>query len=171
MKKMKYKKTGFLIFLFILIFLGGFCIVKEESDKTTTSNENLVATKKNGLALYKEGTVKINENTFLVLIADTPDKRALGLSGRENLASGQGMLFVFDELGDYPFWMKDMNFPIDILWINGDYKIVHILENVVPETYPNTFASPEKSLYVLELPTGTVAEKAIKKGDTMIVTK
>jgi len=170
-EKMKAKKTGILIFLFVLIFLGGFFIVKEGSDEAMISNESSVAPKKDASIIYDKASVKINESTFLVLIADTPDKRALGLSGRKDLALGQGMLFVFDEPGDYPFWMKDMNFSIDILWINENYKIVYILENVAPETYPNAFASPEKSLFVLELPMGTVAEKGIKKGDTIVVTK
>jgi uncharacterized protein len=62
---------------------------------------------------------------------------------------------VFDREGYQGFWMKEMNFPIDIVWLNKDKKIVHIEHNVSPDTYPKIFNpnnefNNEKSLYVLE---------------------
>lgn len=61
-------------------------------------------------------TVEVKGQTFKVAIADTDEKRTKGLSGRDNLAQDQGMLFLFDKPGNYPFWMKDMRFPIDIIF-------------------------------------------------------
>ncbi len=66
---------------------------------------------------YDEGIVKIRENTFDVAVADTLVKRDRGLSGREPLLVNQGMYFIFPVALSYGFWMKEMNFPIDIVWI------------------------------------------------------
>src|SRR5512136_601336 len=56
---------------------------------------------------------------FEVEVAQTPGTREKGLSGRTGLVDGQGMLFVFDKPDRYMFWMKDMLFPIDIIYIRG----------------------------------------------------
>lgn len=93
-----------------------------------------------------------------VEIADTPALRAQGLSGRKGLAEGRGMLFVFQYPGRYGFWMKDMLFPIDIVWISGDGTVVHVEREVIPETYsksvPQTFINTPDAKYVLELAVG-----------------
>ncbi len=87
-------------------------------------------------------------------IADTPRTRARGLGGREELVEGEGMLFVFGSPAPYAFWMKDMRFPIDILWLDEAGRVVDIREQVPPESYPAAFTSRAKALYVLELPAG-----------------
>ena len=167
-KGMKYKTAGILTILFIVVLLGIIYAGKGVSDETPTlTNVPILAGDEDSMT-YNEDIIKINENTFSVLIADTPTKRALGLSGREELASGYGMLFVFERSGNYPFWMKDMNFAIDILWINEDNEIIYVLEDIAPETYPTAFTSPEEALYVLEFPIGTVAETGIKLGDKIV---
>lgn len=96
----------------------------------------------------------IGGETINLEIADTSAKQAKGLSGRASLFPDQGMLFVFPEVGFHNFWMKDMNFPIDIIWLDANYKIVSIKGNVAPESYPETFAPSAPALYVLELPAG-----------------
>ena len=52
--------------------------------------------------------------------------------------SGEGMIFVFDFPGNYPFWMQDMNFPLDMVWVERDFNIVGIVKNVSPDTYDAT---------------------------------
>ena len=79
-------------------------------------------------------------------------ERALGLSGRESLEGG--MWFVFPEADYYSFWMKDMKFPIDIIWVSDDFEIVDIKENVSPDSFPETFRPKAKALFVLEVPAG-----------------
>ena len=111
--------------------------------------------------------VCIKDKCFKVETAVTEREWEIGLMDREYLVLDSGMLFVFDKPGDYPFWMKDMNFAIDILWINEHNEIIHVLQYIAPETYPTAFTSPEDALYVLELPMGTVAEVDIKLGDTV----
>jgi len=108
----------------------------------------------------------IDGNTIYVSVAATEASREQGLSGRESLAPDQGMLFIFPTEGAYPFWMKDMRFAIDMIWIANNGTIIYIQGDVVPATYPNTF-QPKSALarYVLELPAGYAIAHNIKVGD------
>jgi len=100
------------------------------------------------------GEVSIEGKTFKVEIADNDIERAKGLSGREFLAQGHGILFIFPQPGVYGFWMKDMNFSIDIVWLDEDLKVVGIEQNVGPETFPQTFYPPVHIKYVVEVNAG-----------------
>jgi len=86
-----------------------------------------------------------------VSVADTEEKRAKGLSGVEKMPDREGKLFVFEKAGRYGFWMKDMFFSLDILWINDNGYITHIEKNVKPDSYPTVYSSPDEAKYVLEL--------------------
>lgn len=79
----------------------------------------------------KTSTVTIKDQTFSVTVAETEEEKQKGLSGLDNLPLDEGKLFVFEKPDTYSFWMKDMKFPIDIIYINGD-KIVSITENAKP---------------------------------------
>jgi uncharacterized protein len=120
-----------------------------------------------GLSAIK---IKIDGNSIYVSIADTEASRELGLGGRESLAEDEGMLFVFPVEGKYPFWMKDMHFAIDMLWIANDGSIIYIQGDVVPATYPQAF-QPTSGLarYVLELPAGYSFAHNIKVGDKVAI--
>lgn len=139
--------------MFILLGLSALVVPKTEKEKVLYTGN------------VSRGTVRIGDAVFRVDVASTKEKRELGLSGRKTLAAGEGMLFVFDTPGRYPFWMKDMNFPLDILWIDEHQTIVHIAPNLVPETYPNAYTTEIDALYVLELPAGTVGTKGISVGE------
>ena len=69
-------------------------------------------------AIQAISIVNIVGKTLQVDLALTDEEKARGLSGRESLDEDEGMLFVFDVPGNYGFWMKDMNFAIDIIWLN-----------------------------------------------------
>lgn len=103
----------------------------------------------------------VGGEAFLVEIADTPQSWTKGLGGRELLATSTGMLFVFNEPDTYSFWMKDMAFPIDIAWIDSDWCIVNIANNVSPDTYPDHFTPSQKALFALEVSAGVLASKNI----------
>ena len=120
----------------------------------------------------KEGKVEINNAVMSVEIADTPEKRSKGLGGRESLASDAGMLFIFPKLDKYPFWMKELNFPLDFVWIRGD-KVIETMQNIQPplpgqsnESLP-IFSTKEDVDKVLEVNAGTVNKLNIKAGDTI----
>ncbi len=110
-------------------------------------------------------TIAIGAERIEVLIADTPEERVLGLSGRKMLEGREGMLFVFPEEGYYAFWMKDMRFSIDILWLSSDGEVVYITERASPESYPARFVSERPARYVLELPAGYVSARGVMLGD------
>jgi len=106
-----------------------------------------------GIFLFGEqpGTMYVASTPVSVTIADETAEHQQGLSGVEELGEFEGMLFVFPEEDYYGMWMRDMLFPIDIIWINNNLKIVHIEENVSPDTYPDTFAPTEPARFVLEV--------------------
>lgn len=113
---------------------------------------------------YKDSLV-IGGKTFFIKIADTDEERALGLSGTKNISNREGLLFVFPTDDVYGFWMKDMNFPIDIVWIDKNMKIVHIEKNLSPESYPKVFTPDAESRYVLEISAGQAEQLKLKIGD------
>lgn len=120
-------------------------------------------------------TIEIAGNAARVAVADTPESRAKGLGGREGLAEGEGMLFIFPADGYYAFWMKDMRFPIDILWLSASDRpsrdgsatatVIYIAPNVSPDTYPRTFGPNAPARYIVELPAGYVGAHGVKVGD------
>lgn len=115
-------------------------------------------------------SVTINKHTFQVELAQTEAQRVLGLSGRKTLGANNGMLFTFPT-SDYPaFWMKNMNFPLDIIFINND-TIVTIKNNIQPapkgalnQNIP-TVTSTAPANKVLELNAGTAKKNGFKVGD------
>lgn len=98
--------------------------------------------------------------TIAVSLAD----RARGLGGRESLAEGEGMLFIFPDDAPHSFWMKDMRFPIDILWLSASGEVVDLRENVPPDSYPTVFRPRIAARYVLELPAGFCATHGVHIG-------
>lgn len=110
----------------------------------------------------------IRNTTIKVEIADTLTSRKQGLSGRTSLGDGRGMLFVYDTPGFYSFWMKDMSFPIDIIWIDESKQIIGITENVSPDTFPETFRPSNPARSVLEVSAGWSDRNFIKTGDLVI---
>jgi len=112
--------------------------------------------------LQPHATVRIGDGVFKTRVANTEETRVQGLSGTSKLGEDRALLLVFDSEGEWPIWMKDMKYPIDIVWLNKDKKVVHIVKNAPPESYPYEKFTPKRSAkYVLELPAGTVDEKSI----------
>ena len=123
--------------------------------------------------VYKKKEIKIGDKSLLVEVVDSLETRNKGLSGRDGLEADQGMLFVFETQDVNPgFWMKDMKFSIDIIWIN-DGKVSQITKEV-PNPTPET---PERSLpiytpqdavdYVLEVSAGFSDKNGISVGDAV----
>ena len=110
----------------------------------------------------------IDDDIFLVTVVQTKESRIKGLSGHISLDKDAGMLFVFEESGIHPFWMKDMDFAIDILWIDQNKRIIHIVSEIAPETFPKAFASQEEALYVLEIADGEAKRRGIHVGDMVV---
>jgi hypothetical protein len=110
-------------------------------------------------------TVEIGGRVIRVSVADTAAARQTGLGGRNSLAPDEGMLFIFPEDGTYGFWMKDLRFAIDILWLASDRTVISMAQNVSPETYPRVFTPEVPARYVLELHAGFAKAYAVDIGD------
>lgn len=114
-----------------------------------------------------EGKVVIGEDIFVhVDIATTPAERSQGLSGRPSLGENEGMLFVFGVPGKYQFWMKDMLFPLDLIWIR-EGEIVDMTVDVPPPGPDGelpVYAPFEAADMVLEVRAGFAAAHGLRVG-------
>lgn len=116
--------------------------------------------------IYQTKKLFINNHPFNIELADTDTLRSRGLSGRNSLSPNSGMLFIFPTAGYYQFWMKEMEFPLDFIWINND-TIVDLTENVPPpdNNYLPTYSSNSAVDKVLEVNAGTIKSLNIVIGD------
>ncbi len=101
--------------------------------------------------IFSPGTpvAHVGEIPITVEIVDSVSERTRGLSGRTEMKTA-GMLFVFDESDYHGIWMKDMYFPIDIIWIDESLTVVGIERGVRPDSYPKTFRPPVPVRYAIE---------------------
>ena len=106
---------------------------------------------------------------FSVDMMSTPEQREQGLMFYASLPEDQGMFFIFEESGRYPFWMKNMKFAIDILWIDENKRIVDIKDHVPAcEAEPCTVYTPKSNArYVLELSAGAAQANGLKVGEEL----
>lgn len=116
----------------------------------------------------RQGAVAGFGNTNIKLeVVTTPEALAKGLSERDSLGEAKGMLFVFPSSGEHCFWMKDMRFPIDILWLDEQKKVVSLKANVQPETYPESFCPSKKARYVIEVNAGQSSRAGVEPGSQL----
>jgi len=101
-------------------------------------------------------------------IADTPERKERGLSGRASLPDGQGLLFPYDQPGLHGFWMPDMHFDIDILWMRAG-RVVHVESDVSHLDARAVYRPREPADLVLELPAGTARRRGFRVGDRVEV--
>jgi len=112
--------------------------------------------------------IKIADVVLKVELAETIASQTLGLSGRKSLGEKEGMLFVFDHPDQYLFWMKDMNFSIDMIWLDENSKIIYIQKDARPESYPEVFGPRRSSSYVLEVVSGFSDKYNLREGDSLV---
>lgn len=144
------KKAIYLFLLFVLFTLFIFALGKKFRDRG-------------------ENYVQIKEKKFAVELTLTEEEKIRGLGGREEICGSCGMLFVFIQSGKYSFWMKNMKFPLDIIWIAGG-KISHIAKNIPPEYHG--IISPDASAdKVLEINGGLAEKFNFKIGDSVLFSK
>lgn len=149
---MSFKKT-----LAFALIVGSVLIIA----LGTTQSQKEAVTLRAGDA---ETILRVGNALIRAEIADTPEKKARGLSGRAALGENEGMLFVFEKPGIYSFWMKDMNFPIDIIWLDEYFRVVDISADAEPSSFPNLFTPSAPAQYALEVP-GGFAQQHITIGE------
>lgn len=135
-----------------LILLAGFIIIKRVAATVISTTYNHVI---------------IGNHYISTILLDTPALRESGLSGRKSLDSDKGALFVYESPDKHSIWMKDMNFAIDVLWLDKNGKVIHIVDDMLPKSYPNSFRPASPALYVLELPSDAISRFDISYGVTV----
>jgi uncharacterized membrane protein (UPF0127 family) len=120
-----------------------------------------------------QATATIKNQTFSLDVAKTPKQKEIGLSEKKSITPNYGMYFPFDKADYYAFWMKNMQFPIDIIFLKED-KIVTIHNNVpVPTdstTTPPLYQPTEPADAVLEITAGLAEKYGFAKGDLITFT-
>ena len=112
---------------------------------------------------FPRGIIKIDGVVLEVQIADTDPRRARGLMFQEQLPFDEGMLLVFDDANKRSIWMLNMQFPLDVIWIDDNSKVVFIEKNIPPcktaletVTCPSYKGGSKDAKYVLEVTAGFV---------------
>ena len=109
-------------------------------------------------------TTTSGEHSLILEEAKSNPEKTKGLMFRDSLAEKHGMIFIFDKEDDYKFWMKNTSISLDLILINSDYKIVDIVQNLIPySTKPTNSNHPYK--YAIELNSGSVEKYRIQIGD------
>ena len=110
----------------------------------------------------------LNKTMLRVEVADDEESRRKGLGGRLGMDENYAMLFVFDNSDRHQMWMKDMNFSVDIIWINERKRVVHVRHNVKPDTEPYEKYSPTvPARYVLEVKAGVAKRAGVTVGSPL----
>ncbi len=115
---------------------------------------------------YRQVNITVNGVELLADIAATSDQKSMGLGVKDTLNDNEAMLFLFKTESKHTFWMKDMKFQIDIIWLDADKEVVHIehsLEPCMPDSCP-TYTPNDDSLYVLETVAGFAQKYNVTEG-------
>jgi uncharacterized membrane protein (UPF0127 family) len=172
---MREKKSGIplLVILLVLVLTGislwlGFLRSDTDPGGPTAPAETIAPTH---TAQRIEGEltfIKSNEpnqvKRIAIEIADTPEKRNRGLMDRRSLPDSTGMLFIFDRAGQQNFWMKNTYIPLDIIFVNGDKRIVKIHKYAAPHSI-DSYPSEKDAQYVVEVNGGFTDQHNIQEGD------
>jgi len=151
-----------------LVIVAGISVNQIRTSPTTSLSAETVSPISPEVDQYAKSTVRVGNKTFSVELALTPETQLLGLGQRDSLAKNSGMLFTFKPAQMITFWMKDMRFSLDMVWI-ADGKIVYISRNlptpkgdIKPENLPIYSANVPVD-YVLEINAG--AAEGLNVGD------
>ncbi|MBI4239800.1 DUF192 domain-containing protein [Candidatus Uhrbacteria bacterium] len=163
----------FIVCLLVLIFGGYFLVQGFLKKAPVPSQQPFVSSQSASIQSVKESTedfvpLAIRDGALLVEVVTTESELARGLSGRPSLPQDRGMLFDLGEERTPSFWMKDMSFPLDIIWINNAFVVTDLAKNVSPASFPNMFSPAQPVRYVLETNAGFVDTFGISIGDRVV---
>jgi uncharacterized membrane protein (UPF0127 family) len=149
----------FLLIAILIVFGRGY------TSSTFLSNGATSEARREGFVPIEIKGLSVNAK-----VVSKASDRKKGLSKQDSLPLNQGMLFVFDSSGLYPFWMKDMKFSIDIIWIDEEKRIVSIAHNAVPEPGVDDedlilYRPSAEAKYVLEINAGLSRVNGLEQGD------
>lgn len=150
MSRLKTKSSTFLIVgIAVMVVAAAIFIIAEKFQPTTT--------------------LRVGDGIFNARIAHTQEARDKGLSDTDKLSAQQALIMAFPSDGMWGIWMKDMNYPIDIVWLDDDKKVIYTVKNAPPESSTKVVYIPiSPARYVIELPAGTVDRMKIRTGYTSV---
>ena len=138
------KKTAIIAVLAVIVLLPVVALVERQH-----TLRQIIITAPNGAVLSAEVVSGIGD-------------RMRGLSNREYLSYNEAMLFVFPDVGMHGIWMKDMRFPIDIIWLDEQQMVITIESNVSPDSYPKVFNPVTPAKYVVEVNAGWAMQNEVE---------
>ena len=145
------------------LYVGGF----DSTAKSDNQQQNMSETMPTNNSGYRQINITVNGVELVADIAETGDQKSKGLGVKDSLKENEAMLFPFSKEGAHAFWMNGMKFPIDIIWLDGDKKVVHIehsLDPCVPNSPCQTYTPRDDSLYVLETVAGFAQKYNVTEG-------
>lgn len=174
---MKAGFSGFAIMLalasLLLLIAFQYVLAAEAASQTNHAHTNLVKALQDALqndTEYLRAKVSLEGFELSAEIPVTGELMSKGLSVKNQLRENESMLFVYEEPLRHTFWMRDMKFPIDIIWLDSNGKIVHIEENLMPcplVLICPSYAPNADSQYVLETIAGFAQRHNISLGTTI----
>lgn len=109
-------------------------------------------------------SLNIGDGIFTAKLANTQSLRDKGLSGVTNLSHDQALILAYPSDGKWPIDMKNMEVPVDIVWLNADRKIIYIVKNASADNVDSVFMPKTDARFVIELPAGSVDNLNIRSG-------
>jgi uncharacterized protein len=149
-----------LLLAILVICFGALVFARNDTAPTSTPSPS-------ASSAYRTTALKVGGQLIDLDIADSPVLQERGLGGRTSLDAGHGMVFPYSGPGQRCFWMKDMTFSIDIIWLDTAKKVGHIEKNLSPDTYPQSYCPDVDAQYVVELQAGASDKLGIVPGDTL----
>lgn len=156
-----------LILISVLLIAMGASSCKDDKKSIKPTEVNF--TKEGELTIHKTST----DSTRVVIdieIADTEYETQTGLMYRNSMENNQGMLFVFDDVSERSFYMKNTKIPLDLIFIDGNKTIVSFQKNAKPFD-ESSLPSNSPAKYVLEVNAGLVDTWKLSVGDSISYTK
>ncbi|MEX0933419.1 MAG: DUF192 domain-containing protein [Candidatus Paceibacterota bacterium] len=159
------KHVGLILFFTSLLLVVGWNVSSNNSNETFATDIE-----------YTDGTLMFKGGEIQVALAETNLERQTGLSRQRTIGENEGLLFIFNESAEQRIWMRDMYFPIDIIWLDDDFEIVDIKKNATPESFRSVrdrevFTPRMPARYVLEARSGFAGTHNLVTGDTFSLTR
>ena len=152
---------GITVIVWISFSGGGKPGAFENRRVSTTTNSNQPPESKQFMYLKTGG------RCVELKIAQSGKQRRIGLSNHKRLAKDSGMIFLYEKAGRYGFWMKDMDFAIDIIWLTEDNRVVGLKREARPESFPKMFRPDKSAKKVIEVVSGFTKTENINFGDRL----
>ncbi len=163
--KKKNETWKYLVIVFVGLVTAGVVYGLTRHDLATTStdcSENNISP-----SAYDVKLSPSSKKSYNLEYAKTTPQQELGLSDRPCLPDNGALLFLFPTDDKFGIWMKNMNFPIDVVWLDSNKKIVTIQKDMEPSTYPKIFYPDMLSRYVIEFKKGAVDDLKIQVGSAL----